>query len=90
VFVTKVFHPNIGTSHQYGGYPICIDILQDHWTSAYTISQIMLSISSLLTDPNPSSPMNRESAKLWETNKEEYNRVVKQWVKKYASPESLS
>jgi ubiquitin-protein ligase len=34
--------------------------------------------------------MNRESAKLWETNKEEYNRVVKQWVKKYASPESLS
>jgi len=90
LFVTKVFHPNVGTSFNDGGYYICIDILQDHWTSVYTISQIMLSISSLLTDPNPSSPMNQESAKLWETNKEEYNRVVKQWVKKYASPESLS
>jgi len=83
-FVTRVYHPNISdTGH------ICVDILNHNWTSVYTVSQIMLSISSLLTDPNPSSALNVQSARLYQRNREAYNREVKKWVKKYASPENL-
>ncbi|XP_022945674.1 probable ubiquitin-conjugating enzyme E2 C isoform X1 [Cucurbita moschata] len=42
-FETTCFHPNVD---QYGN--ICLDILQDKWSSAYDCRTILLSIQSLL------------------------------------------
>jgi ubiquitin-conjugating enzyme E2 A len=74
-FTTPVFHPNV-----YKSGAICLDILQHNWTPANDVSSVLLSIQSLLTDPNPSSPANGEAARLYTENRPEYVRRVKQCV----------
>jgi len=74
-FETKMFHPNI-----YADGSICLDILQNQWSPIYDISAILTSIQSLLSDPNPASPANSEAARLYQENRREYDRKVKEIV----------
>eukprot|EP00762_Andalucia_godoyi_P006665 ANDGO_06156.mRNA.1 putative ubiquitin-conjugating enzyme E2 C len=59
-FETPCFHPNVDS---YGN--ICLDILKDQWSAVYNIKTILLSIQSLLADPNCDSPLNAHAAQLW-------------------------
>ena len=51
-FATRIYHCNIINPAE-----ICLDILKDHWSPALTISKVLLSILSLLTDANPKDPL---------------------------------
>ena len=44
-----------------------MDILKDEWSPALSIAKVLLSISSLLTDPNPDHPLVPEIATLYKT-----------------------
>lgn len=79
IFLTKVYHPNINAD---GG--ICISILKDEWSPSLTIGKVLLSISSLLTDPNPRDPLVPEIARLYETNRPEFERVAREYTQMYA------
>ncbi|XP_031173187.1 ubiquitin-conjugating enzyme E2 C [Sander lucioperca] len=59
-FVTSCFHPNVDEQ----GF-ICLDILKDKWSALYDVRSILLSIQSLLGEPNNESPLNTTAAELW-------------------------
>ncbi|XP_035829017.1 probable ubiquitin-conjugating enzyme E2 C isoform X2 [Aplysia californica] len=59
-FETPCFHPNVDS---YGN--ICLDILKDKWSALYDVRTVLLSIQSLLGEPNNESPLNCQAATLW-------------------------
>jgi ubiquitin-conjugating enzyme E2 D/E len=77
--ITKCFHPNIFDTH------VCVDILKTAWSPALGVTQVLLSLSSLLSDPNPASALNGEAAQLFVKNRKAYDATVREWVQKHAS-----
>ena len=78
-FVTKILHPNISLDGE-----ICLDILKYNWSPALSLVKVILSIISLLSDPNTKSPLNNDAAKLYDNDIEEYKKSVIYYVEKYA------
>ncbi|XP_072852669.2 ubiquitin-conjugating enzyme E2 C [Pogona vitticeps] len=59
-FLTPCYHPNVDLQGN-----ICLDILKDKWSALYDVRTILLSIQSLLGEPNIESPLNTDAAELW-------------------------
>ncbi|KAI8477270.1 MAG: ubiquitin-conjugating enzyme/RWD-like protein [Monoraphidium minutum] len=79
-FRTRIYHCNINSQ---GG--ICLDILKDQWSPALTVSKVLLSITSLLTDANPNDPLVGSIAQQLLTDREAHDKTAAEWTKRYAS-----
>jgi ubiquitin-conjugating enzyme E2 D/E len=80
IFRTKIFHPNIS---MHGG-DVCISILKHEWSPALSISRILISISSLMSAPNPDDPLEPEIAEIYKNNVARYNLEAQQYTRQYA------
>ncbi|XP_030741313.1 ubiquitin-conjugating enzyme E2 C-like [Echinops telfairi] len=60
-FPTPCHHPNVDTQSQIG-----LDILKDKWSVLCDVRIVLLSMQSLLGEPNTDSPLNTHPAELWD------------------------
>lgn len=75
-FITTCFHPNVDLHGN-----ICLDILKEKWSASYDVRAILLSIQSLLGEPNNDSPLNGHAAELW-ANQTAYKKHLLEHYKK--------
>lgn len=80
-FRTKIYHCNI---NEHGA--ICLDLLADKWAASLNIHRTLLSILSLLGDPNPADPLVQSIAKQYREDREAHDAEARRWTAKYASP----
>ncbi|KAJ7578692.1 ubiquitin-conjugating enzyme/RWD-like protein [Mycena floridula] len=81
MFKTRIYHMNISEK---GG--ICIDILKNNWSPALSLYKVMLSLSSLLTDPNPQDPLVPTIANQYIKNRQLHDSTARRWTELYAKP----
>lgn len=90
-FLCPMWHPNIDAEtgkvcisilHQPGKDPHEYELQQERWLPVHTIESIVVSVISMLDDPNPESPLNVAAARDWNTNRQEYNKKVRRMAQR--------
>jgi ubiquitin-conjugating enzyme E2 A len=76
-FLSPVFHPNV-----YQDGSICLDTLKANWSPALDVTALLISIQSLLADPNPASPANAVAAEMMRKDLAAYEAKVRECVEK--------
>ena len=78
-FVTKIYHPNISTEGI-----ICLDILKHMWSPALDLAKTLLSILSILSDPNAKDPLNGEAGRSYLQDRPTFDSTAREWTRQYA------
>ncbi|GIY53967.1 ubiquitin-conjugating enzyme E2 5A [Caerostris darwini] len=78
-FITKIFHPNVSRHGDIG-----IDSIHDNWSLILTISKILISIQSLLTDPYCHVCMEPEIGRLYQENRPAFDGIARLWTMRFA------
>ena len=90
-FTSEMWHPNV-----YADGRVCISILHppgedehnaqesadERWRPILGVEQILISVISILSDPNDESPANIDAAVMWRNDRDAFKKKVRQIVRK--------
>ncbi|TGZ71976.1 hypothetical protein CRM22_002350 [Opisthorchis felineus] len=83
-FVTDLFHPNIypdgrvciSILHAPGDDPMGYESSVERWSPVQSVEKILLSVVSMLAEPNDESAANVDAAKTWREDKRRFNKLA--------------
>ncbi|XP_058796697.1 uncharacterized protein LOC131667355 isoform X2 [Phymastichus coffea] len=78
-FLTKILHPNVSRHGDVG-----IDSIHHNWSLALTISKVLISVQSLLTDPYCQVCMESELGDMYMNDRTRFEEIARAWTLKYA------
>lgn len=82
-FKTKIYHPNV-TNDEKGS--MCLGILRsDSWKPPNRIREVLALVRQILKEPQPDDAVEASIADQYKGNPEEFKKVARDWVNKYAS-----
>lgn len=87
-FKDSFFHPNvyedgnlcISILHAPGDDPISGERAAERWNPTQSVESILISVISLLVDPNCSSPANVDAGVLYRKDRKEYDSIIRDQV----------
>jgi ubiquitin-conjugating enzyme E2 H len=69
---------------------VCLDVINQTWSPMFDMFNIFETfLPQLLRYPNPNDPLNGEAAAILNRSTEEYDNKVKDYVRRYATRDSL-
>uniref|UniRef100_A0A6B2LNC8 E2 ubiquitin-conjugating enzyme n=1 Tax=Arcella intermedia TaxID=1963864 RepID=A0A6B2LNC8_9EUKA len=90
LFISPMWHPNV-----YPNGEVCISILHppgedphmyesssERWSPVQSVEKILISVLSLLSEPNCDSPANIDAGKMWRENRPAFYKKAKEIVMK--------
>jgi len=89
-FKSDLFHPNIYSDgrvcisilHPPGNDPMGYESSNERWSPVQSIEKILLSVMSMIAEPNTESPANVDAAKMYRENRTDFNKRAKLSVRK--------
>ncbi|KAI9807246.1 MAG: Ubiquitin-conjugating enzyme E2 7 [Sarcosagium campestre] len=89
-FTCDIWHPNVYPSglvcisilHAPGDDPNMYEHASERWSPIQSVEKILISVVSMLAEPNDESPANVEAAKMWRDRRDEFEKVVRDSVRR--------
>ncbi|ATY61980.1 ubiquitin-conjugating enzyme [Cordyceps militaris] len=72
----------ISILHPPGDDPNHYEHASERWSPIQSVEKILISVMSMLAEPNDESPANVEAAKMWRDRRAEYENVVREGVRR--------
>ncbi|XP_072942556.1 uncharacterized protein morgue [Epargyreus clarus] len=83
-FLTRILHPNVSRHGDVG-----IDSVHHNWSLALTLSKVLISIQSLLTDPYTAVCMEPELGEMYVRDRARFEALARRWTWRYAMHDIL-
>ena len=89
-FTCDLFHPNIypdgrvciSILHAPGDDPMGYESSAERWSPVQSVEKILLSVVSMLAEPNDESAANVDAAKTWRDDRAKFNEIAQRTVRK--------
>ena len=72
----------ISILHPPGDDPNHYEHASERWSPIQSVEKILISVMSMLAEPNDESPANVEAAKMWRERRDEYEKKVRDGVRR--------